>query len=392
MVNGPDVVRPARGTRPANRRELIVAAASDLFYRKGYANVGMGEVAEAVAIGPSALYRHFRGKQGLLATVVAEALQTLDDALAASGQRPEQVAATLATSVLAHRGVGVLWRRESRHLVDDERAAFRAQARRIGARMAEVIARARPELDPVQRDLLAWSALSVANSVSFHSLSLPEPEFAALLTDAIRRVLDAQLPELGTHEEPDRATPLAARSRREAILTEATKLFAAQGFTGVSVEDIGAGVGIAGPSVYNHFPGKADILAAAIFRGDEWLRMDMHRALAKATEPRDALARILNSYGEFVFENPHLMQTLVSETQHLPEAGRVRARAAQRAYIAEWVHLLCKIHPEWEPVAARVRVQAVQSMINDTALTPHLRALPEIDAVCAAIGAQILGI
>ncbi|MEU8900129.1 TetR/AcrR family transcriptional regulator [Nocardia sp. NPDC048505] len=392
MVNGPGVVRPARGTRPANRRDLIVAAASELFSRKGYANVGMGEVAEAVAIGPSALYRHFRGKHGLLAEVVAGALQTLDDALATAPPRLDQVAAALANSVLAHRGVGVLWRRESRHLVDDERAAFRAQARRINGRMAEFIGRARPELEPAQRDVLAWSALSVANSVSFHSLSLPDPEFPDLLTDLVLRTLEASLPSLGTRREPGRQVPLAALSRREAILTEATKLFAQHGFTGVSVEDIGAAVGIAGPSVYNHFDGKADILAAAILRGDEWLRMGMHQALARAADERDALDRILTSYSGFVFETPQLMQTLLSETSHLPEAGRGRARAAQRAYIAEWVHLLGRVHPEWDPVGARVRVQAVQSMINDTALTPHLRALPDIEAVSAAIGAQVLGL
>lgn len=73
---------PARGTRPANRRQLIVRAAEDLFYRKGYAKVGMGEVAEAVAIGPSALYRHFRGKQDLLVTVIDDAMRTLEQVLA----------------------------------------------------------------------------------------------------------------------------------------------------------------------------------------------------------------------------------------------------------------------------------------------------------------------
>ena len=76
MAVGPahqSVVQPARGTRPSNRRQLIIDAATDLFCRRGYANVAMGDVAEAVAIGPSALYRHFRGKQDLLATVVGAA-------------------------------------------------------------------------------------------------------------------------------------------------------------------------------------------------------------------------------------------------------------------------------------------------------------------------------
>lgn len=389
MVNGPDVVRPARGTRPANRRQLIVDAATDLFYRKGYAHVGMGEVADAVAIGPSALYRHFRGKQGLLATVVGVALQTMDDALAAVDET-DDIATTMARAVLAHRSVGVLWRREARHLAEADLAAFRAQARRIEARLAEVIGRMRPELDAAQRDLISWAALSAANSVSFHSLSLPEPEFVALLADVIRAVIDAPIPELTPVATAERPLPLVARSRREAILTEATRLFARQGFPGVSVDDIGAAVGIAGPSVYNHFPGKADILAATIFRGDEWLRMDMHRALAKATDPRDGLARLLSGYGTFVFENPHLMQTLVSESQHLPPAAQDRARAAQHAYIAEWVHLLRRLHPDWDAVPARIRVQAAQSMINQLALTPHLRKFRNTVDIATEIGAEIL--
>src|SRR5882757_3377816 len=130
MTAGPSersVARPARGTRPANRRQLIVDAATDLFSRKGYAAVGMGDVAEAVAIGPSALYRHFRGKQDLLAAVVREALDRLDDTLA-DVERTEgsDVANALATVVLLHRGVGVLWQREARHLSTADREAFQA--------------------------------------------------------------------------------------------------------------------------------------------------------------------------------------------------------------------------------------------------------------------------
>src|SRR5260370_30093259 len=108
--SGRAVARPARGPRPANRRQLILDAATDLFSRKGYAGVSMGDVADAVAIGPSALYRHFRGKQELLATVVAEALDTLDEAIAnAEDEHPPHVVHALATAVLEHRTAGVLW-------------------------------------------------------------------------------------------------------------------------------------------------------------------------------------------------------------------------------------------------------------------------------------------
>src|SRR5258708_34199432 len=103
MTAGPaerSVGRPARGTRPANRRQLIIAAAADLFSRKGYAAVGMGDVAEAVAIGPSALYRHFRGKRDLLAAVVGDALDSVDAAITlAENEQSVDVAARRAETV-----------------------------------------------------------------------------------------------------------------------------------------------------------------------------------------------------------------------------------------------------------------------------------------------------
>jgi AcrR family transcriptional regulator len=386
------VARPARGTRPANRRQLIVDAATDLFSRKGYAAVGMGDVAEAVAIGPSALYRHFRGKQDLLAAVVGDALNTLDDAITvAENERSSDVAAKLAAIVLRHRGVGVLWQREARQLSAGDRVKFRAAVEQIASRFAALIRARRPGLGAVEADLLAWSGLAVATSVSYHGLVLPEPEFTTLLGGLIATVVDApiQLPPSPPAKRPKTRT-LRTQSRREAILTEATKLFAVNGFAGVSTEDIGGSVGISGPSVYNHFGAKSDILVAAMLRGDEWLRMDMHRAFAQASDARDGLNRLLGSYCAFVLDNPHLIQVLVSEAGHLPEPERHRTRAAQYAYIAEWVSLVREVHPQWDAVRARIRVQAVQTMMNDIALTRSLRNRAGVDSALVAIGTELL--
>lgn len=394
-MSGPEertLERPARGTRPANRRELIVAAASDLFSRQGYATVGMSEIADAVAIRPSALYKHFRGKSELLATVVREALDrvaaTVDRAIA---DETINFPTALAETVLEHRHVGVLWRREARHLSDADQETLRAEARRIGAGVTAIITRRRPDLEPTAADLLAWSALAVANSVSFHTLTVPEPEFTALLAELVATVLAAPAPRVGER----RAHPagvFAPISRREAILAAAAGLFADRGYTTVGLEDIGAAVGIAGPSVYNHFDGKAQILTAIIFRGDEWLRMDMNRAFARATDPADALRRLLHSYTEFGLDNPHLVQVLVADTAHLPEPDRHRARLAQRSYIAEWVHLLELLHPTWDQTTARIRVQAAQIMINDITLTPHLRDRQGITEALTTTGADLLGL
>ncbi|MEV0294706.1 TetR family transcriptional regulator [Nocardia sp. NPDC050710] len=390
MTDGQALRSPARGTRPANRRQLIVRAAADLFYRKGYAKVGMGEVAEAVAIGPSALYRHFRGKQDLLFTVVADAVRTLDAVLAVA--TPDDIADRLAAVTLAHRRVGVLWQREARHLTPERRAELRTQTKRVGTRMTELIRERRAELGVAEAQLLPWCALATANSVSFHSLSLPEPGFTALLSELIADIVDAPIVLPAPASAGESGRPLATQSRREAVLAEATRLFARNGFAGVSMDDIGAAVGIAGPSLYNHFTAKTDILAAVMYRGDEWLRMDMNRVFAQAADARDGLRRLVASYTRFVLENPDLIQLLVSETAHLPETDRHRARSSQHTYIAEWVHLATEVHPGWDPISARIRVQAAQTMINDIALIPQLRARPGIDEALRVMSAELLAI
>ena len=287
----------------------------------------------------------------------------------------------------------MLWQREVRQLSAADRATFRAAIEQIAARFAALIRTRRPSLGAVEADLLSWSGLAVATSVSLHSLELPEPELTTLLGDLISTVIDAPVPpQISRRDDPATPRMLRTQSRREAILAEATKLFAANGFAGVSTEDIGASVGISGPSIYNHFPAKSDILAASMLRGDEWLRMDMHRAFATASDPRDGLTRLLASYCSFAFDNPQLVQVLVSEAGHLPEPERHRNRAAQYAYIAEWVALMREVHPHWDSVHARIRVQAVQTMMNTIALSPHLRRLSDVESALVSIGAELLAI
>jgi AcrR family transcriptional regulator len=381
--------RPAPGTRPRNRRRLIIDAAADLFSERGYSDVAMSEVADAVAIGPSALYRHFAGKNDLLATVIEDALSSVDDALK-SADTDSDIAAVLAGVVLDRRSVGVLWRREARHLSARDRKRLRTIARRIGQRLGGHVRRHRPDLGTVEADLLTWCALGVANSVSFHNLSLPEPGFAALLSQLIAVPLRAR-PTLECTPSDGHRPVVAARSRREAILAAATTLFAEKGFAGTSIDDIGAAVGIAGPSVYNHFAAKTDILAAAMFRGNEWLWMDFNRAVEQASNPADALSRVVDSYRTFAFINPQLVELLLSEASHLPEDEGQRAKRAQRDYVDEWVHLARQIHPAWTATEARIRVQACQMMINDVVVIRRLRRLPEVEAALADIGTDLLG-
>jgi AcrR family transcriptional regulator len=269
--------------------------------------------------------------------------------------------------------------------------------RAIGSRLAELVRRQRSGAGNAAKnngtaDLLAWCILAVTTSVSIHSAELPKDRFIDLMADMTRAVTFGKAPQLRRVRAPGVTDGSSwSATRREEILNSATKLFARNGFASVGIEDIGASVGIAGPSVYNHFAAKEDILTAAITRGRELLYADMHRQLGRAGDPRDALTRLLAGYAAFVFESPDSIQLLISETSHLPDEEQRRTHAAQLDYIGEWVHLLRQLKPQWDPTECRIRVQAALGVINDVAATPHLRVFANIEAASAAVSTAVLG-
>jgi AcrR family transcriptional regulator len=65
-------------------RDKILDAAEALFARRGYAGVGLSEVAEAVGLGKSSLFHHFRNKAQLYAAVTARILTRIEGRLVRS--------------------------------------------------------------------------------------------------------------------------------------------------------------------------------------------------------------------------------------------------------------------------------------------------------------------
>src|SRR5688572_17780170 len=110
-----------RTPRPRDRKEQIIKAAGDLFYRRGYQNVSTGAIAESVGITAGALYRHFSGKQDLLAEALIDVFERGTTVVQDDGEATlEGIVTGLAATAAARRDLGILWNREARHL-DDER-------------------------------------------------------------------------------------------------------------------------------------------------------------------------------------------------------------------------------------------------------------------------------
>lgn len=366
-------------TRPRDRKQRIARAAANLFHRGGYHLVSMADIAAAVGITESALYRHFPSKQRLLHHVISSGIVAFNEAVEdEKGDDLDDIIRRLAGLALTERHVGLLWQRESRHLSPEQHAELRGLLRQIATALAAAVHIRRPRLSQEDAELLAWCALSVLTSPSYHRAELDGHEHEDLLcrtASAVVRVTPAAQPGTNANAGPARSRPRqrARSSRREQLLTAAVARFAKHGYAAVTMRQVGADIGISGPSIYNHFANKADLLWAALNRGGEALHLRLAHILETTPNSHAALDRLLADYATFTFEQHEIMRILISETPHLPDKQRKATLQSQHDYVVEWVALLREARPELDQPTARCLVQAALTIANDLSRNPRLR-------------------
>jgi AcrR family transcriptional regulator len=380
--------------RPRDRKERILAAATECFYRHGYHATGMEEIAAAVGITAAALYRHYPSKQELLSRAVLDGLVELRQSMA--GVRDLDALLRInASFAMDHRHSAVLWEREARHLSPEQRKEARRLQRAVAARIAAAVGEVRPELPAADADFVAWAALAVLASRSYHQVELPRARFEELLRACGAAACATSWLPRPTPPEPGgnhRGTGLARASRREALLAAAIRLFAERGYAAVSMEEIGAAAGVTGPSVYNHFTGKIDLLRAALQRCGEALQFGLSRALAVSSRPEQALELVLRSYATSALISTGAVALLVTEVSSLPEEERRTARRNQHDYVAEWVALLIACRPELAEVEAWVVVHAALTVVNVLSRLPHLQRRPGLADDIIGVSLDVLGV
>jgi AcrR family transcriptional regulator len=170
-----------------------------------------------------------------------------------------------------------------------------------------------------------------------------------------------------TTEQAVAGIPTRRRSRREEILGIAMGLFAARGYHGVSMDDIGAAAGVTGPALYHHFAGKEAMLAAALNPVSEQL-LDGGRARVGDHEgdPGTTLAALVDFHVDFALNNPAVIALHLHELDRLPEEPRREIRRLQRLYVEEWVGVLTALRPELSAGEARVLAHAAFGLMNST--------------------------
>jgi AcrR family transcriptional regulator len=172
-----------------------------------------------------------------------------------------------------------------------------------------------------------------------------------------------------TVDQQQRTGPPAPRrrSRRDEILEIAVGLFAARGYHGVSMDDIGSAAGVTGPALYHHFAGKEAMLVAALIPVSEGLLNGGRDRVARHPEDAQAaLADLIEFHVEFALANPAVIALHLHELDRLPEDPRRQIRRLQRLYVEEWVTVLGTLRPELEAGEARVLAHSAFGLMNST--------------------------
>jgi AcrR family transcriptional regulator len=134
-----------------DRERRILDAATQAFHDKGFHGVGVDEIGSRAGLSGPSLYRHFSGKDEILATLLNEALNELMSATKPVHDDPER---DLDRALKHHISYAVhnaqlvnIYQREVRSLADPWRRPFDRRRRQFTARWEELFLRCYPDLD-----------------------------------------------------------------------------------------------------------------------------------------------------------------------------------------------------------------------------------------------------
>lgn len=152
------------------RERQILDAAAALFYGKGFHGVGVDEIGERVGISGPALYRHFSGKDQILASLFSETMDELIAATAVVFSDPDRDLERLVRHhvdfALEQRHLVNLYQREEKSLVEPWRSHFQRRQRTYASRWEDALRRCFPNASDGRIAASAQAAIGMIHSVA----------------------------------------------------------------------------------------------------------------------------------------------------------------------------------------------------------------------------------
>ncbi|WP_029088450.1 TetR/AcrR family transcriptional regulator [Brevibacterium album] len=398
------------GGNGADRAAQIRAAAALLFRQRGYQEIGIDEIGAAVGISGPAIYRHFRGKDALLAAIVETHLHTLRKTWLGLGgtERPTAILEAVIETALDD---------------PDGYFVFAYQRQHLGAEAQERVHLIRADIRAPWKDLLAEYGVTLTSPEGRLKLTALQGMFihvgltrnasrtrrAAIAGDMAARILAAPLPAAPGKEDPAAGAPEASTAqaqapgqgagptqaepaplrhvnRGEAVLTAASALFRRSGFNAVTLKDIGAEVGVTPSAIHRHFPSKESVLAQIVARGHDLLLTAVDFALRSAGTPGEAVRIMIERFCRLHVEFSDLFGINFTMAAGADPEARTESKRRRRVTVEEVASKLHDAFPDMPLKEARVRIGAVFSILARTVQSDEVLRHPslahELTAIC----------
>ena len=191
---------------------------------------------------------------------------------------------------------------------------------------------------------------------------------------------------------PDRGS--RRPGRRDQILATAAAMFARRGFHGVSIDELGAAVGLSGPALYRHFRSKERILSEMLLDVGDRLLASATANAHRAATPGGRLRCLIEAHVAFAVAEPDLVAVQTRDVASLPPDDRCKVAETQDRYADLWIGAVMAVTGA-DRSAAATGVQAAFGLMNATAgaarldSARHRQLLTEMaEAALAAVAGE----
>jgi AcrR family transcriptional regulator len=156
--------------------------------------------------------------------------------------------------------------------------------------------------------------------------------------------------------------------RLQAIVEEAARLFARDGFNGTAVSDIAKACSMSKSLLYHYYPSKEDLLYAVMSAHVETLVADVETIGPDEGLPADELRRVLGLFMQHYIGASDQQKVLLNELENLPPERRSEIVAKQRRIVDSVQKVLVAARPELDKDEgmARARTMLLFGMLNWT--------------------------
>lgn len=145
------VTRPARRLRHEGRREAIIEAATEAFYRHGYGGASLRDIARQAGITQATVYYHFKNKEEILLTIISEFSDQLFQALLSALARDSDAVSRLRNAIERHILFTKTHRREVKIILEDMKFLGEALNTRVKEKERAIFSLYRTHLGELQR-------------------------------------------------------------------------------------------------------------------------------------------------------------------------------------------------------------------------------------------------